>query len=195
MIDFIEGKIDSLTENHVTFDVNGVGYGIHISQSTYFHLKDKTGQVRVYTYLNVREDALELYGFTSQEEKETFLTLISVNGIGAKAGTAILGNITIDRLKKAIGGGDTATLTKIPGLGKKKAERIIVELKDKFKDMAALGGPAVAIPEEEEYIEILSALGFNYNQAREALSAAIRETGAKADKETVIKQALKRLGR
>jgi len=103
MIAFVEGKIDSVTENYAVIDVNGVGYGIFISASSYYELKDVEAPVRLYTYLNVREDAQELYGFITPQEKETFLMLISVNGIGAKAGMTILGNITIDALKRAIG--------------------------------------------------------------------------------------------
>ena len=150
--------------------------------------------MRLYTYLNVREDAQELYGFITPQEKETFLMLISVNGIGAKAGMTILGNITIDALKRAIGSENIEALTKIPGLGKKKAERIILELKDKYKGMAVKETKAGNIPDEEEYIQVLTALGFNYGQAREALKEALRNIEGTADKEKVIKEALKRLG-
>jgi len=194
MIAFVEGKIDSLTENYAVIDVNGVGYGIFISASSYYELKDVDAPVRLYTYLNVREDAQELYGFITPQEKETFLMLISVNGIGAKAGMTILGNITIDALKRAIGSENIEALTKIPGLGKKKAERIILELKDKYKGMAVKETKAGNIPDEEEYIQVLTALGFNYGQAREALKEALRAIEGTADKEKVIKEALKRLG-
>ncbi|HNZ29234.1 MAG TPA: Holliday junction branch migration protein RuvA [Candidatus Goldiibacteriota bacterium] len=194
MIAFVEGKIDSLTENYAVIDVNGVGYGIFISASSYYELKDVEAPVRLYTYLNVREDAQELYGFITPQEKETFLMLISVNGIGAKAGMTILGNITIDALKRAIGSENIEALTKIPGLGKKKAERIILELKDKYKGMAVKETKAGNIPDEEEYIQVLTALGFNYGQAREALKEALRNIEGTADKEKVIKEALKRLG-
>jgi len=194
MIAFVEGKIDSLTENYAVIDVNGVGYGIFISASSYYELKDVEAPVRLYTYLNVREDAQELYGFITPQEKETFLMLISVNGIGAKAGMTILGSITIDALKRAIGSENIEALTKIPGLGKKKAERIILELKDKYKGMAVKETKAGNIPDEEEYIQVLTALGFNYGQAREALKEALRNIEGTADKEKVIKEALKRLG-
>ncbi|MBN2754014.1 MAG: Holliday junction branch migration protein RuvA [Candidatus Goldbacteria bacterium] len=194
MIAFVEGKIDSLAENYAVIDVNGLGYGIFISASTYFDLKDVTAPVRLYTYMNVREDAQELYGFITPQEKETFLMLISVNGIGAKAGMTILGNITIDALKRAIGSENIEALTKIPGLGRKKAERIILELKDKYKTMAVKEPKGENIPDEEEYIQVLTALGFNYGQAREALKEALRSIEGTADKEKVIKEALKRLG-
>jgi Holliday junction DNA helicase RuvA len=194
MIAFVEGRIDSLAENYAVIDVNGVGYGIFISASTFLDIKDVTSPVRLYTYMNVREDAQELYGFVTPQEKETFLMLISVNGIGAKAGMTILGNITIDALKRAIGSENIEALTKIPGLGRKKAERIILELKDKYKSMAVKEPKGGNIPDEEEYIQVLTALGFNYGQAREALKEALRGIEGTADKEKIIKEALKRLG-
>ena len=191
MIHFLEGEIEELRDNFVVLNVGGIGFGIAITTAAYDSIKDKSG-VRMSTYMAVREDAMELYGFASVPEKEVFLLLISINGIGPKAAMAILNNTTIDQLKSAIGSGDEAALTRIPGLGSKKAQRLIVELKDKFKGLSAIKGGSADM--ENEYTEALVSLGFKYNEAAMALKAAMK-VSPKAGKEEIIKEALKRLGK
>lgn len=188
MIYFVEGAVDELRDNFVVIDVNGTGYGVNISSTTHNAIKGKSA-VKLYTYLAVREDAMELYGFADPAEKEVFMLLISINGIGPKNGMAILSNASIGQLKAAIGAGDEAALTRIPGLGSKKAGRIIVELKDKFKALAGFKG---AGDEGEEYAEALVSLGFKYSEARAAVRDAMK---AVKGKEEIIKEALKRLGK
>jgi len=192
MIDFLEGTIEELTEKYLLLNVNGTGYGLTITAAATDHLRKQSGIARVYTYMSVSENGVALYGFSSREEKEIFLALISVEGIGPKAGTNILSNINPDALRKAIASGDEAGLTRVPGLGPKKAQRMIVELKDKFKMYASAQDEFTP---DEEYLQALLALGFNYQKAREALRQAMMSAKDNTGKEDILKEALKRLGK
>lgn len=191
MIDFLEGIIEEIKERYLLLNVSGVGYGINISSSTFETLKDKNGIIRVYTYLNVGENNIGLYGFSTPEEKEIFLSLLNVEGIGPKGGINILSRTSVNRLKKAIATEDEFFLTNIPGIGSKKAKKIIIELKDKFKVLAE----EVLTEQEEDYIQVLLALGFQYNKAREALKQTYKIVKDRKDKEEVIKEALKYLSK
>jgi len=192
MIDFLEGNVEEIREKYLLINVNGTGYGVTITAAAYDSLKDKTGIARVYTYMSVSENGVALYGFSSPEEKEVFMALISVEGIGPKAGTGILSGISPERLKKAIASGDEVALTQIPGLGPKKAQRLIVELKDKFKMFAA---GREGIVGEDEYLQALLGLGFNYQAAREALHVSVKTARDKNNKEEILREAIKRLGK
>jgi Holliday junction DNA helicase RuvA len=193
MIDFLEGTIEEITEKYLLLNVNGTGYGIAITAAAYDHLRKEEGPARVYTYMAVSENGVALYGFSNREEKEIFLALISVEGIGPKAGINILSSINPDSLRKAIATGNEGVLTKVPGLGPKKAQRMILELKDKFKMHA--GGGEEEFTLDEEYLQVLLTLGFNYQKAREALRQAVKAAGENAGKEIIIKEAIKRLGK
>jgi len=192
MIDFLEGTIEELDVRYLVINVNGVGYGVNITSYASDTLKEKQGLARIYTYLSVRENAMELFGFSSADEREIFRALINVEGIGPRAGVNILSGINPEKLREAIANGDEAVLTRIPGLGPKKAQRIIVELKDKFRIHA---GGDVMTDADEEFMEALLALGFNYAKAKDAVRQAVKAAGVAAPKETVIKEAIKRLGR
>jgi holliday junction DNA helicase RuvA len=192
MIDFLEGTVEEIREKYLLINVNGTGYGVTITAAAYEALKDKTGPARVYTYMSVSENGAALYGFSSPEEKEVFMALISVEGIGPKAGTGILSGISPERLRKAIASGDELALTQIPGLGPKKAQRLIMELKDKFKMFASA---REGFEGEDEYLQALLGLGFNYQAAREALHQAIKTAKDKNNKEEILREAIKRLGK
>lgn len=192
MIDFIDGTIEEISETKAVISSGGVGFGVNISLNTYYALKEQKTQVRLYTYMNVRENVIELFGFAAREEKKIFLLLIEVEGIGARAATSILGKVTPEKLKSAIAAGNEAALTAIPGLGPKKAQRIIIELKDKLKDVAS----AEIVPyaeDGEEYAEVLIRLGFQAAKAREVIRDVMRDNKG-AGQEKIIKEALKRLG-
>lgn len=191
MIDFLEGIIEEIKERYILLNVSGVGYGVNISSSTFETLKDKNGIVRIYTYLNVSENNIGLYGFSTLEEKEIFLSLLNVEGIGPKGGINILSGTSVDRLKKAIASGDEFFLTNIPGLGPKKAKRIIIELKDKFKMLTE----DVYDEQDDDYIQVLLTLGFQYNRAREALKQTYKLVKDRRNREEVIKEALKYLSK
>ncbi len=192
MIDFIEGAIEDIKENYVVLNVAGVGFKIYISFPTYEKLKEKQS-ARVLTFMIVKEDTIDLYGFFSQEEKDIFLQLINVSGIGPKAAMSILSNITLEQFKEAISSGDEKFLMRIPRLGSKKAQRILVELKDKFKSI--LDREKGILSAEDDYIEALTVLGFKYFEARKAVREALKNFGNKVEKEKVIKEALKHLSK
>ena len=135
MIGYLRGKIISKKPTRVTIDVNGVGYLVNISISTFEKIADKE-EVSLYTYLVVKEDALDLYGFYSIPEKEMFELLISVNGIGPKTAQSILSGIQIADLKEALKTGNIGRIVSVPGIGRKTAERMMIELRDKVESLA-----------------------------------------------------------
>lgn len=130
MIGFLRGKVEQLLPEYCLLDVGGVGYRVYIASSTQSRLKIGE-EAMLYTHLSVREDAMTLYGFATQEEYRVFQMLISVSGIGPKVALGVLSAITAERLCQAIHGQQLAALTKLPGIGKKTAQRLILELKDK----------------------------------------------------------------
>lgn len=191
MICFIEGKIELSGEKFIVVNVAGVGYKIFASSETLRKIPQKGQMVKLWTYLNVREDALELYGFLNLNELDLFETLIGVSGVGPKTALGVLVVGSIDNLRRAIATGDSSYLTRVSGIGKKTAERIIVELKDK---MAGKGVTTEApeLKEEVDALDALMALGYSQREAREAL-AEIPKDITKAEKR--VKEALQKLGR
>ena len=185
MIGSIRGKIISKTEKYVVAEASGVGYKINISPDTLAKTKSVGEEIFLHTHLHVREDALDLYGFINHEELEFFEMLISVSGIGPKGALSILGISSIETLSKAISSGDTSYLTKISGIGRKTAEKIVIELRDKVgKD------EGVSLQGEMDALEALKSLGYSQNEAREAL----KKVGGELSTNAKIKAALKILG-
>lgn len=134
MFSYIKGKLEVKSNGFVVIDVNGIGFKIFMSENAINKLEDIGKVVKVYTYMNVREDDISLYGFNSNEELRMFELLIGVSGIGAKSAVAILSNIEPSTFALAVISDDVDRLTKLPGIGKKSAQRIILELKDKLKN-------------------------------------------------------------
>ena len=132
MIAFVKGRIDDISEENVVLDVGGIGYNIKISTGTAASLPGIGEEIKLYTYTCVREDMFSLFGFLTRDELEIFKKLITVNGIGPKGGLAILSAMSADDLRFAIISGDAASISKAPGIGKKTAERVILDLKDKI---------------------------------------------------------------
>lgn len=201
MYAFIKGRIDSLTEENVVLDTGGIGYNIKISSGTFAALPGIGEEVKLYTYTSVREDALCLYGFLSRDELEVFKKLITVNGIGPKGGLAILSVMSADNLRFAILSGDAAAIAKAPGIGKKTAERVILDLKDKIslEDTLVHKEMQVVLNEEgapeqnarNEAVEALAALGYSASDALHAVKNVPIEEGM--DVETILKLALKNM--
>ena len=193
MISHLEGKIIHTGERFVVLQANGVGYKVFTTSETLQTLKNKLNEsAGLWTYLAVRENALDLYGFAGKEELDFFELLIShVSGIGPKTALGILNVTTIKNLRQAIGTGETAHLTKISGIGKKVAEKIVLELRDKigFLDSEKDTGD---MRDESDAIEGLKALGYAEREAREALKKLPKEISRPSDR---IKQALKLLGK
>jgi Holliday junction DNA helicase RuvA len=191
MIALLEGKIEFKGEKFILIVVNGVGYKVFVGSETLRKIPEKGGQVKLWTHQYVREDAVELYGFLNFAELEFFETLINVPGIGPKGGLGILGIAPLDILKKAIAAGDTSYLTRVSGIGRKTAEKIVLELKDKL----AGRGVTIEAPElteEADALEALMQLGYSQREAREALANVPQEVRSV---ERRIKEALKRLGK
>ena len=189
MYDYIKGKLARKAENYAVVEANGVGYKILTTQSSLANIKD--GEVIFYTYLYVREDIFDLYGFSTTEERAAFELLISVNGVGPKAAIAILSCVTASELAIAIVTNQPKVITVAQGVGNKMAQKIILELKDKIKnqDIKPSNYSAAPIPEEDDTINALVALG--YNQAE--IITALRDVPQEYSVEEKIKYGLKNL--
>ena len=190
MIGYLTGKIISKKPTKIILDVNGVGYLVNISISTFEILADAE-TISLYTYLAVREDALDLYGFFTQSEKEMFELLISVSGIGPKLGQSILSGIQIDELNEALKTGNIARLTAIPGIGRKTAERLLVELRDKVASLALSFDTKVSanFSVRNDAITALTNLGYNRANA-DRLVKNIVDSKPDITIEDLIKEAL-----
>lgn len=200
MIARLSGKLIHKSPEYSIIDVGGVGYQVYTPFSTFYELPEIDIQVTLHTYTNVREDALQLFGFLSTDEKEIFQILISVSGIGPKLAVNILSGITPEELKSAISNGNLARLTAIPGIGKKTAERMVLELKDKVlklhkAEAAAPSKPLISTDELlEDAVSALVNLGYKRPQAEAALDKVKKEK-PDMDIEGLIKGALKILAR
>lgn len=186
MIGSIRGKIIYKNEKHIIVEASGIGYKISISPETFSILGKQGEEIFLFTHLSVREDALDLYGFSERKELEFFELLKSVSGIGPKSALGILGIANIETLKKAISTNDTSYLTKISGIGRKTAEKIVIELRDKVGEEKS----ELSLKGELDTLEALKSLGYSQNEARDAL----KKINPENDTNTKIKEALKILG-
>lgn len=198
MYAYFIGKITYMTADTVVLEVNNIGYNIKVSAQTIQNLGHLSGEVKLYTYTNVKEDALGLFGFLTREELELFKMMLTVNGIGPKGALSILSTLSVDTLRFAILSGDAKSIAKAPGVGAKSAERLIIDLKDKInaEDVFTLNSSesnAVIVtqesPAKKEAIEALTALGYS---ATDALKAVNQITCTEdTTVEEILKQALK----
>lgn len=180
MIAHLSGKLLEKNATHVIVDVAGVGYEVNIPLSTFYELGEEGDDVVLRIYTHVREDALQLFGFNTPRERDLYLKIISVQGIGPKLGITVLSGIGVDELVKAVKGNDLARLTSIPGIGRKTAERLVIDLRDKIGELAVDGSgsktaSASAVSGDETFDDALSALinlGYQRNVAEKALSTA-----------------------
>jgi len=194
MIGYLTGKIISIKPTEVLLDVNGVGYLIHISLNTFEKISNQQGLVSLHTYLSVKEDALDLFGFFTKDEKEMYQLLISVNGIGPKLGLSILSGIQINDLKEAIKTGNLSRLISIPGIGRKTGERLLIELRDKVDSLSSSieASPTENYKIKSDAIAALVSLGYNLKSAEKAVRNAIVKNVAISIEE-LIKEALSEL--
>ncbi len=172
----------SKTPNAVVVDCGGVGYELAISVATYTELRDIGAEARLHVHTHVREDALLLFGFHELAEKRLFEKLLTISGIGPKLAITVLSGISAERLVGAIRGGDHATLTRIPGIGKKTAERVVLELKDKLDDMAGFVVADVDAPRSlgataDDVLSALVNLGYARPVAQKAVESAAKDLG------------------
>lgn len=195
MIASLKGKIISKEPTVVLIDVNGVGYLVHISINTFEKLPPEKSEVFLHTYLHVKEDALDLYGFLTQSEKSMFTLLISVSGVGCKSAQGILSGIQINDLKDAITGGNLSRIVAIPGIGKKTGERLILELRDKIRNIAGTDNESPAGSQiKNDAVNALVTLGYNQRVAEKFVQAVLMDD-PQTPLELLIKQALSRLNK
>ncbi|ARS36548.1 Holliday junction branch migration protein RuvA [Pontibacter actiniarum] len=194
MIAYIDGKLTHKDPTYVIIEANGVGYQIRISLSTYSSLPAGE-RCKLQTYLHIKEDAHTLYGFTTAAEKDAFLHLISISGVGPNTGLMILSSLSVEEVQHAIIREDVRTIQQVKGIGAKTAQRIILELKDKMKKEALVSD--VTIPaashntNRAEALSALVTLGFAKNVAEKTLDSIIKREGGNLSVEELIKFALK----
>lgn len=198
MIAFLKGYIEEKSEGEVILDVSGVGYEVEISSITQEQLESAGSEVKLLIYHHITDSDQRLFGFFSADEKALFEKLITVKGVGPKLGLTILSGLPADQLIGAITNAEATTLSKVPGIGKKTAERIIVELKDKLAEYAASAGVTPATSSESgvmgEAISALEALGFKKKESEQAVIKALKNTGSE-NASVIIKKALASLNK
>ncbi|MHB2009598.1 MAG: Holliday junction branch migration protein RuvA [Acidobacteriaceae bacterium] len=192
MIAHLRGRLLSKTPQTAVVEAAGVGYEVTISIPTFTALPAEGNEVALLVYTHVREDALALFGFTTATEKRLFEKLLSISGIGPKLAITVLSGLPPERLVAAIHSQDHATLTRIPGVGKKTAERIVLELKDKFQELVSAGATADAsTPVSEDVLSALVNLGYQRASAQKGVEAAMaRDPQAGKDFETLFRAAM-----
>ena len=197
MIAYLEGRLVEKSPTHLVLEVNGVGYSVDIPVSTYSNLAETGEMVKVLTCQQVREDELKLFGFSTKPEKELFELLINVNGVGPRVALGILSCIPVEEFQRSILQEDLDALTAVSGVGKKTAQRLILELKEKLSkvDLGEAKEPTekekLGAPAQEEAILALVSLGYTKPDARRALEAVVREAKEALPVEELIKRTLK----
>ncbi|HNB58090.1 MAG TPA: Holliday junction branch migration protein RuvA [bacterium] len=198
MITFVQGLVAEKEPTRAVIDVQGIGYELFIPVSTYEKIPAVGAACKLLTYMHVREDIMQLFGFVSAEERSFFLLLISVSGIGPKSGISMMSGIAIRDFKAAVLNEDVQLLTAIPGIGKKTAQRIVVELKDKITKMgdvastAKLSTSSANLQVADEALMALISLGYSKPVAEKAIARLLREAGDKPFAlQDMIKQALR----
>jgi len=201
MIALLTGRLALKAPSHLALDVQGVGYEVFIPLSTYYNLPNVQDSLTLSIHTHVREDAIQLFGFSTPQEKDAFVLLLSVSGIGPKSALGILSALPVSDLVSAIQSGDVEKLETVPGIGKKSAGRLVLELKDKLTKLH----PALMPPDaqllkgrEEQFDDALSALtnlGYRASDAKEALKAAQQSRSGPLTLQELIRESLKKLAR
>ena len=201
MIGRLRGTLAEKQPPHLVIDVNGVGYELEVPMTTLYRLPAVGEPLTLHTHLVVREDAQLLYGFYDKRDRELFRELIRLNGVGPKLALALMSGLEVDELVRCVQAQDTSALMKVPGVGKKTAERLLVELKDRFKAWESLPGMATLVIEpsagaavssaESDAVSALISLGYKPQEASRAV-ALVKEDGLSS--EDLIRRALKGMG-
>ena len=190
MIGYIKGTVEQLTDQGIILENNDIGYLISAPTSTLGRLSPKGEEVQVYTYMQVKEDDISLYGFLSQDELQLFRLLISISGIGPKVGMAILSIMSPAQVMSAIASQDAVAFSKVPGVGKKTAQRITLELQDKIKSPDSENTVMLSSSEKQDAIDALLSLGYGRSESMRAVLAVTTEDMAT---DQIIRLALKKL--
>jgi len=200
MIGLLRGRLLEKHPNRLLVDVQGVGYDVLVPLSTFYRLPEPGGEVTLRIHTHVREDALALFGFGTVVELQIFERLIGISGIGPRLGLAVLSGIEVGDLTRSVRAGDVARLTGIPGIGRKTAERIVLELRDRLPEAMeadlpeAQGAAAASVDLRDDLLSALLNLGYQRGHAEKAVGAAMKAAGH-AGFEQVLKQALVELNR
>lgn len=192
MISSLEGKITFRGEKQIILEVGGVGYKVWCGEKTLSKIPQIGGSVKLFTFLSVKETAWDLFGFLGIAEIELFELLISISGIGPKTAAGILSSATVDDLQEAIILGDETILSRVSGIGKKVAQKIVIELKSKIKKLSKASGDKFSMIDEIEIIDALVTLGYRISEAREAIKQVPLEVKGVENR---VREALKRLGK
>jgi Holliday junction DNA helicase RuvA len=194
MIAELRGKLARRSPAGVVVDVGGVGYVMLVPMSTFKELGDEGSDVHLFTHTHVREDALDLFGFLTEAERSIFRELISISGIGPKLALAVLSGLSPQVFHRAVIEEDMALLTSVSGIGKKTAQRMIVELKERLSglDVSSIGGAAGEAEVTGDAVSALVSLGMNRATAREAVVRAQSEAGCELSIEELVRRALRR---
>ena len=192
MYAYLQGKFTFKSPAQIYVDINGVGYEVNVSLNTYSAIQNLT-EGRLYTYLQIKEDAHTLFGFFEKEEKEIFLLLISVSGVGASTARMMLSSTRPDEITRAILQGNVKLLESVKGIGKKTAERLVLELKDKVGKQTTSSGSSIYVANtlEQDALIALTALGISRSQAEQSIQKIIRAEPSVSKLEDLIKKALK----
>jgi Holliday junction DNA helicase RuvA len=193
MIYYIYGKLVSKAPARVVVENNGIGYTLNVSLETSRSLGNEGDDVHLFTYQLIREEEIQLYGFATEKERDAFLMLIAVPGVGPKVALRILSGLTTDELYQAILSEDTSTFTEVPGVGKKTGERLIVELKQKIEKLPVVPGKEEKMERDifTGAVEALIVLGYKRKDAVGAVSKVMKDAAKSMSIEEVIKEALK----
>lgn len=199
MYAYLKGELAEVNTDHIVVECNGIGYLVYISGQTFSYLPEVGNSVKIYTYLNVREDAMILYGFLTKDDLETFKLLISVNGVGPKGALGILSALSADDLRFAVLSQDAKAISKAPGIGAKTAQRVILELKDKMSLEDAFEKKSEHVQMttnattgiKNDAVMALTALGYSNTESLKAVSMV--EITANMQVEEVLKLALKNM--
>lgn len=196
MISYIKGTLAHRGESYIILENGGIGYQIFVSAGFLSRMPDAGKEIKIFTYMSVKEDGISLFGFTSKEEQEMFLKLLTVGGVGPKGALGFLSQLTPQEIVMAILSADAKTLSKAPGVGKKTAQRVILELKDKCTTEDALAVPMEMVDGDAvggakfEAIEALTALGYSRSEAAKAVGMVAAEGMTTED---ILKAALKKM--
>ena len=193
MIASLEGIIDAVSKDSLIVNVNGIGFKVTVTTSVLSEMGITGREVKLYTHFHVREDDMSLFGFGSLDELKLFETLISVSGLGPKTGMAMLSAMSADQVAMAIASGSVEILTTIPGIGKKTADRLILELKDKVGGVMISSPAGKAAQENADVVSALVSLGYSVHETTKAVNAL--PSGKKLTLENKVKLALQYLGK
>jgi Holliday junction DNA helicase RuvA len=192
MIGFLRGRILRRQPPHLLIDVQGVGYEVEAPMSTFYSLPEAGAEVMLYTHLVVREDAHVLFGFGTETERHLFRALIRVNGVGPRLALTILSGVSVDNFVRCVRDNDSAALTRLPGIGKKTAERLVVEMRDRLENTGVDATAGTAMNPRDEALSALVSLGYKPPEASRMLRA-IKETGISSAE--LIRRALQNAAR